>query len=74
MTTVTIHAAKTHLSALVDAVERLGESVVICRHKQAVAQIVPIRRGRRTGVHANLRKITIKCDPTDPTEKEWNNA
>jgi prevent-host-death family protein len=74
MTTVSIHEAKTHLSALINGVERLGESVVICRHNQAVAQIVPVRRGKRTVVSARLKNITIKYDPTESTEKEWKDA
>lgn len=38
--TVTIHQAKTHLSRLLQQVER-GEEVVVCRGKQPVAKIVP---------------------------------
>ena len=38
--TVTIHQAKTHLSRLLQQVER-GEEVVVCRGKLPVARIVP---------------------------------
>jgi prevent-host-death family protein len=40
MATVTIHAAKTHLSKLIEQVER-GEEVVIARGKTPVARLVP---------------------------------
>ncbi|HEX4195428.1 MAG TPA: type II toxin-antitoxin system Phd/YefM family antitoxin [Stellaceae bacterium] len=39
--TVTIHAAKTHLSRLLAEVEA-GETIVIARDKTPVAQLVPI--------------------------------
>jgi len=40
MTTVGAFEAKTHLSALLDRVER-GEEVTITRHGRAVARLVP---------------------------------
>ena len=40
---VSVHAAKTQLSKLLDLVED-GEEVVIKRHGKAVAQLVPVRR------------------------------
>ena len=43
---VTIHAAKTQLSRLIEKVER-GEEVVIARRNVPVARLVPIR-GRKT--------------------------
>lgn len=39
-TTVNVHEAKTHLSRLLDAVER-GEDVVIARAGKPVARLVP---------------------------------
>ncbi len=41
MTTVTVHHAKTHLSALIAAAER-GEEVVIARGSVPAARLVPI--------------------------------
>jgi antitoxin (DNA-binding transcriptional repressor) of toxin-antitoxin stability system len=38
--TVTIYQAKTHLSRILQHVER-GEEVVVCRGKQPIARIVP---------------------------------
>jgi prevent-host-death family protein len=43
MTTVTIHAAKTHLSKLIERAER-GEEVIIARGKTPVARLVPYLR------------------------------
>ena len=40
---VSVHAAKTQLSKLLDLVED-GEPVVIERHGRPVAQLVPVRR------------------------------
>ena len=50
---VSVHAAKTQLSKLLDLVED-GEEVVIRRHGKAVAQLVPVRR-RRTSTLGAMR-------------------
>ncbi|NLT31792.1 MAG: type II toxin-antitoxin system Phd/YefM family antitoxin [Propionibacterium sp.] len=44
---VNVHEAKTHLSRLLEAVER-GEEIVIARNRVPVARLVPIERTRRT--------------------------
>lgn len=74
MTTVSIHEAKTHLSTLVAAVERDGKPVVICRYGRAVAELVPLRRGQRSRLAPELRRIVFHKDPTEPTTTEWENA
>lgn len=43
---VTVHHAKTHLSRLLQKVER-GEEITVCRGKLPVAKIVPSGPGRR---------------------------
>ena len=51
MTTVNVHDAKTHLSALLAKVER-GETVVIARSGKPVAYlsgVTPARKGRKGG-------------------------
>lgn len=48
---VSIHAAKTQLSKLLDPVED-GEAVVIQRRGKPVAQFVPIRKRRRSPLGA----------------------
>ncbi len=74
MTQVSIHEAKTHLSALIAQVERLGDKVTICRYGRPVAELIPVRPGSRTNVHRELSQVIIKTDLTASTEAEWENA
>ncbi len=74
MSQVSIHEAKAQLSALVAQVERLGETVTICRYGRPVAELVPVRRGSRTQVDPELAQIVIKGGLTAPTETEWEDA
>lgn len=46
MTTVTIHAAKTHLSKLIEQAER-GEEIIIARVKKPVARLIAFQSERR---------------------------
>lgn len=48
---VSVHAAKTQLSKLLDLVED-GEEVVIKRHGKAVAQLIPVRQPRPSALGA----------------------
>jgi prevent-host-death family protein len=43
MDAVSIYEAKTHLSQLIAQVERTGDEVVIRRHNEPVAKLVPFR-------------------------------
>jgi antitoxin (DNA-binding transcriptional repressor) of toxin-antitoxin stability system len=74
MRSVSIFEAKTHLSSLIAEVEHLHESVFICRHGQAVAELKPIPKNNRTKLDPILKKIKIKTDLTMPTVEEWENA
>ncbi len=74
MTTVNIHEAKAQLSALIARVEDYKERIIICRYGRAVAELVPVRRGRRTAVHKALSGIKVKGDLTEPTIAEWEDA
>ncbi|MBM4269408.1 MAG: type II toxin-antitoxin system Phd/YefM family antitoxin [Deltaproteobacteria bacterium] len=59
MKTVTIHAAKTQLSRLIEEVAA-GEHVVIARGKEPVARLVPIepqKRGRVFGAMRGRAKV-----------------
>ncbi len=56
MRTVGAFEAKTHLSALLEQVER-GEEVVITRHGKAVARLVPAERIDRERVSAAIAKL-----------------
>ena len=48
MQTVNIHAAKTHLSRLVDEVAS-GQEIVIARAGKPVARLVPVEGGQKSG-------------------------
>jgi prevent-host-death family protein len=54
---VSVHAAKTHLSKLLDLVQD-GEQVVIERHGRAVAQMVPVRKRHASGIDAMRGEFT----------------
>ncbi len=56
---VTVHEAKTHLSRLLEHVER-GEEIVIARGRKPVARLVPVTRadgGRRFGALRGQVKV-----------------
>lgn len=74
MISVSIHDAKTHLSALIAGIERSGERVIIKRHGRAVAELMPISRKSRLSVDPVLRKVTIHGDLTEPTAGEWEDV
>jgi len=74
MTTVSIHEAKSHLSALIAQVEDRHEHVIISRYGRAVAELSPISRGKRTETDVALRGVKINNDLTRPSVEEWENA
>jgi prevent-host-death family protein len=74
MTTVSIHEAKSHFSALIAQVQDRHEHVIICRYGRAVAELSPISRGKRTATDATLRNVKIHDDLTSPSVEEWENA
>ena len=56
MTTVDIHAAKTHLSRLVDRAAA-GEEVIIAKAGRPVVRLVPIASGApRAGAQGRIRE------------------
>lgn len=60
MKTVTVHAAKTHLSRLI-AKAAAGEEVVIARGKIPVVRLVPVRAGkpsRRFGAFRGRARVS----------------
>lgn len=73
MAEVTIHAAKTNLSKLIEKA-CAGEDVVITRGKEPVARLVPItpkRRGRRFGALRGEASVTDAFfEPLPPDELE----
>ncbi len=74
MTTVSIHEAKSHLSALIAQVEDRHEHVIICRYGRAVAELSPISRGKRTETDTALSGVKIVDDLTRPSVEEWEDA
>jgi prevent-host-death family protein len=66
MRTVNIHEAKTHLSKLVEAVEK-GEEIIVARAGKPVARLAPLEKQmqpRRAG--ALKGKLWIADDFDDP--------
>lgn len=72
MISVSIHEAKTQLSALISTIERTKEKVIIMKHNNAVAELIPIPHGNRLIPDNELKEIEILYDPTEPTDEEWN--
>lgn len=75
MKTVTVHAAKTHLSRLIEKAEA-GEEVVIARGKVPAVRLVPVRVGkpkRRFGaLRGRARVSTAFFQPMPEAElKRW---
>lgn len=56
MVTVGAFAAKTHLAALLERVER-GEEVLITRHGKAVARLVPVATADRAEATATIARL-----------------
>ena len=70
MSTLNIHAAKTHLSRLIEEVAE-GEEVVIAKAGRPVARLVPIgrARGKRTlGILKGRLKVPHDFDAALPDE------
>ena len=67
MKTLNVHEAKTHLSALIDAVQR-GEEVVILRYGKPAARLVAAAevQTRTLGFYP----IDFKSDLTEPTSED----
>ena len=63
--TVTVHHAKTHLSELLARVER-GETIVIARGTQPVAELVPIAPKAQRKFGAMRGKISIGPEFFEP--------
>lgn len=65
--TVNVHEAKTHLSRLLEAVER-GEDVVIARAGKPVARLVPARLNGTRRPGAWKGRVVIADDFNDTSE------
>jgi len=72
MQKLNVHEAKTRLSAVLSNVEEKGETYVICRNGNPVAELIPLRRHSRLEYHPVLSKIKIDYDPIeDLSVEEW---
>ena len=72
MKLVSVHEAKSQLSALLAEVERTGDEIVICRHRKPVASLVPFRKRSRLEPHPLAKDVVVRYDPTEPlTADEW---
>ena len=70
MNTVNIHAAKTHLSRLIDEVAE-GEEVVIAKAGRPVARLVPIGKAPRRRTLGSLAgRLTVPRDFDAPLPDE----
>jgi prevent-host-death family protein len=73
MKTVNIHEAKTNLSAIMAAIEKSGQGVVICRNGKPIADLVPHKKKDRLRPNPFLSQIKIHGDLTSPiTEEDWD--
>jgi len=67
---VSVYAAKTHLSRLLDRAAR-GEEIVITRNGKPVARLVPVEQRRAPRKLGALRgKIRVAADFDAPLPKE----
>ena len=67
---VSVYAAKSHLSRLLDRAAR-GEEVVITRHGKPVARLAPVEQRRAPRKLGALRgKIRVAADFDAPLPKE----
>ena len=72
MKTVSVHEAKTRLSAILAAIETTGESFLVCRRGKPVARLVPHVKVNRLKPHPVMSRIKLNYDPTEPlAEEEW---
>lgn len=70
MRTVNIHAAKTHLSRLVDEVAA-GEEIVIAKAGKPLARLVPFTSGREPRTPGRMKgKLWIAEDFDEPLPEE----
>lgn len=70
MISVNTHEAKTRLSKLLEAVEKKGELVRICRNGKPVAELRAIRKLSNPFKQDPKLKVEILEDPTLPLDPE----
>ena len=71
MKTVNTHEAKTHLSRILEDVQR-GEVYIISRNGTPIAELRARESSPRTQTDPVLSRISVKYEPTaDLTPDEW---
>lgn len=72
MKKINVQQAKTHLSRLLERVER-GETIEICRRNEPIAEIKPIRRPRTKPRSIGLARGTFVVPASffEPLPEEW---
>ena len=69
MTTLNIHAAKTHFSKLIEEVED-GEEVIIAKAGKPIARLVPIEKTGRRKLGVLAGRLTVPDDFDAPLPDE----
>ena len=69
MTTLNIHAAKTHFSKLIEEVED-GEEVVIAKAGKPVARLVPMKKTTKRKLGALAGRLIVPDDFDAPLPDE----
>jgi prevent-host-death family protein len=67
MPVYSLNQAKTHLSALLESVEK-GEEITITRYGKAVAKIVAVRKPER--IQLGFHPVNMQSDFMEPTDEE----
>lgn len=70
MKIVNVHEAKTNLSALLAEMEETGEKVLICRHGEPIADLLPHRKRNRLEPHPQMSQIHIGYNPVETLSEE----
>jgi len=72
MITVNTHEAKTRFSSLLGAVEKDGETILVCRSGHPVAKIYSVFKNPKKGLPKPNKKLAVKLkyDPTEPLDEE----
>lgn len=72
MKMLNIHEAKTRLSAVLQEIEKTGETIVICRNGKPVADLTPHQSRNRLDPHPVMKQFRIDYDPVEPlADDEW---
>ena len=63
MIRLNIHEAKTHLSKYLERLEKKGETIILCRRNQPIAEIRPLPKARKKMPPFGLAKGEVEILP-----------